>query len=356
MDDVSTEAPRQRVCIDLIQEYWHAPTDVAIAVPSSVVLSVPSTIDASTPPLSPTQSHSTVSSDSITDEDGVVHPAGPRLIHAIDPTIGCTSHLSRPATSVFFVFKNGEEAPVHSETTEMEITPRGEEGGFLYSTTLVPQFWHIIRDAADPTQFTIVQDIREVEAPSAVIYSSEYYFKFAAAPLALPPAPAVLAPAPAPQTQMRLDIPVAPPALSLTDVSSWASACSLTDGFGSPFVSPLSTTSSVFSDASFGGALHTPIYENEADPFSQAFSTFLDLDGAAQAGSTPMELATGTAGDAKYDNCATTMTSPVLTLSYPSDNDYFAHCKDLTSPFTFDPTVPSFDFTNTVDPAYIQLY
>jgi transcriptional enhancer factor len=49
--------------------------------------------------------------------------------------------------------------------------------GFLYSTTLVPQYWKVISKSSDPTRFTIYQEVSKSDN-AALIFSATYKFGY----------------------------------------------------------------------------------------------------------------------------------------------------------------------------------
>lgn len=258
--------------IDIYQEPHHTPTSFSLPGPSpSLSSSGSSRDDTSTSPLSPTVSES----DSWKDAAVRIHPT-PRYSHCIDNIISYKSLTSLPSKSVCSVYRDGQQDSAHEETTDVVIS-RSDDDQFLYTSILIPNFWKVIVDSPNPTEYTIFQDIVEVGSDSAnsTIYSAVYRFKFSSPPT--PPTP--------PSLQLTL-----PPGPSLSfDVSSWAEA-SFSDCFASPYESPLSTTSSVFSDASFASGVHTPSYEMESDPFATAFTNFMDLEGGDLHDVTPAVL------------------------------------------------------------------
>jgi len=67
---------------------------------------------------------------------------------------------------------------------------QGAEQQLLYGTTLVPKFWHEIRDSPDPTQYSIIQDVHRIDAASGaphglsrrrrsvLVFSAIYHFRY----------------------------------------------------------------------------------------------------------------------------------------------------------------------------------
>ncbi|KAG6917251.1 hypothetical protein DXG01_003283 [Tephrocybe rancida] len=109
----------------------------------------------------------------------VLHPSQrPRPFHMIDPTITFVGPSTVAAESSFVVYSAG--VVTFSETTQLTaagVAPERTDGALLYSTALVPNFWSKIAASADPTQFTIVQDVTSCgsETPT-IIFSAMYKF------------------------------------------------------------------------------------------------------------------------------------------------------------------------------------
>ncbi|KAI0079831.1 hypothetical protein K474DRAFT_475719 [Panus rudis PR-1116 ss-1] len=91
----------------------------------------------------------------------------PRPLRVINPTVTFKSATPLTAQSVFKVFHNG--TIVHTETTEFQLCsssclPQSPwssqvECSFLYSTTLVPQYWQRLCESLDLNPYTIEQDV-----------------------------------------------------------------------------------------------------------------------------------------------------------------------------------------------------
>ncbi|KAG8220469.1 hypothetical protein J3R82DRAFT_3164 [Butyriboletus roseoflavus] len=121
-----------------------------------------------------------------------------RHIRNIDPTVTFVSPSPVNGKSSYIVLLDG--APVHSENTPLEYvgpyfsSPMGHSPGdepILYNTALVPKYWDVLREAADPTLYTIVQDVYRNPDPvptqdyserphPARIFSAIYHFRYPA--------------------------------------------------------------------------------------------------------------------------------------------------------------------------------
>ncbi|KAJ6616810.1 hypothetical protein B0H10DRAFT_2219147 [Mycena sp. CBHHK59/15] len=106
----------------------------------------------------------------------VLHASShPRRLGTINPTVTFVSQQPIVAQSRFTVYS--EDLILHAEVKPlvllMDPVPQGS--GFLYSTTLVPEYWKIISGSPDPTRFTIVQEVVK-DDNSATIFSATYKF------------------------------------------------------------------------------------------------------------------------------------------------------------------------------------
>ncbi|KAH0829026.1 hypothetical protein J3R83DRAFT_2480 [Lanmaoa asiatica] len=122
-----------------------------------------------------------------------------RHIRNIDPTVTFVSPSPVKGKSSYIVLLDG--APVHSEDTTLEYvgpylsSPTGRSPGeqpILYNTPLVPKYWDVLCEAADPTLYTIVQDVYRVPDPAPTqdysqrprpvrIFSAIYHFQYSSA-------------------------------------------------------------------------------------------------------------------------------------------------------------------------------
>ncbi|TFK45131.1 hypothetical protein BDQ12DRAFT_595088 [Crucibulum laeve] len=105
----------------------------------------------------------------------------PRRMAEIDPTITLVSRSTAPARSFFSVYAN--DAVIFSEDTTLVpfgCAP-GDSEAILYSTTLVPGFWHKLSQSSDPSKYTIVQRVVQdssSDSPASVIFSAMYKFNY----------------------------------------------------------------------------------------------------------------------------------------------------------------------------------
>ncbi|KAI0644880.1 hypothetical protein C8Q79DRAFT_911633 [Trametes meyenii] len=119
-----------------------------------------------------------------------LNTSGPRVLRHIDPSVTFMSRAPLAAHSSFKVSKNGT-GHVHSERTELEMLssscmpmpqwPSEMECTFLYRTQFVPRFWETLCRSADPSTFTVVQEIvrsgaAEQHTPEDVLLSIVYQF------------------------------------------------------------------------------------------------------------------------------------------------------------------------------------
>ncbi|KAF7375756.1 TEA domain-containing protein [Mycena sanguinolenta] len=111
-------------------------------------------------------------------EDNVhVSDRPPRRLSSINPTVTFTSPNPVAAESRFTVYS--EDRVVHAETTTLTPVHSAPVPGFLYSTTLVPEYWKAISESSDPTRFTIYQEVSKRD-DSTLIFSATYKFAYPA--------------------------------------------------------------------------------------------------------------------------------------------------------------------------------
>ncbi|KAF9222304.1 hypothetical protein BS17DRAFT_708933 [Gyrodon lividus] len=125
-----------------------------------------------------------------------------RHMRDIDPTVTFVSPSPVNGKSSYIVLLDG--APVHSEDTKLEYvgpyysssssSSAGQNSGngpVLYTTALVPKYWDILCKAADPTLYTIIQDVYRAPDPvpnqgfsqrprPVLIFSAIYHFQYLA--------------------------------------------------------------------------------------------------------------------------------------------------------------------------------
>ncbi|KAJ7661756.1 hypothetical protein B0H17DRAFT_1144563 [Mycena rosella] len=116
------------------------------------------------------------------DHDGgdVIHASDrPRRLRSINPTVTFMSQSPVAAQSRFTVYSN--DLVLHTETAPLApaMAPAPDVSGFLYNTTLVPQYWKVISKSPDPTRFTIYQEVVR-DDPPAVVLSTTYKFSYPA--------------------------------------------------------------------------------------------------------------------------------------------------------------------------------
>ncbi|KAG2343143.1 hypothetical protein BDR05DRAFT_983039 [Suillus weaverae] len=113
-------------------------------------------------------------------------------IRDIDSTVTFVSPSTIIGKSSYIVLLDG--APIHSEDTKLEcvgpyFTGSSGDGPLLYSTALVPKYWETLCKSADPTVYTIIQDVyrtldpgtpaRSSGRPRPVpIFSATYHFRY----------------------------------------------------------------------------------------------------------------------------------------------------------------------------------
>ncbi|KAI0764314.1 hypothetical protein BD413DRAFT_494797 [Trametes elegans] len=120
-----------------------------------------------------------------------LNTSGPRVLRHIDPSVTFMSRAPLAAYSSFKVSRNGAGGPIHVERTELEMLssscmpmpqwPSEMECTFLYRTQFVPRFWETLCRAADPSAYTVVQEIvrsgaAESYTPDDVLLSIMYNF------------------------------------------------------------------------------------------------------------------------------------------------------------------------------------
>ncbi|KIJ63489.1 hypothetical protein HYDPIDRAFT_112907 [Hydnomerulius pinastri MD-312] len=143
-------------------------------------------------------SHAPVASSSMSSSHGSsFRPSdAARRMRDIDPTVTFVSPSPVIGKSSYIVLLDG--APVHTEDTKLEYvgpyfsSSQGQspgDGPVLYNTALVPKYWEILCKAADPTLYTIIQDVYRAPDPtpnqghsqrprSVLIFSAIYHFKY----------------------------------------------------------------------------------------------------------------------------------------------------------------------------------
>ncbi|CAK5266359.1 unnamed protein product [Mycena citricolor] len=103
-----------------------------------------------------------------------------RQLATIDPTI-CFSlpvqSQSLSARSAETVILTSSQAPVHSETTQLSLRPGPEEGSWVYTTSLVPNFWQVFVQDPDPSRYEIRQQVVS-NLDSRVLFSATYRFVY----------------------------------------------------------------------------------------------------------------------------------------------------------------------------------
>jgi hypothetical protein len=120
-----------------------------------------------------------------------------RRMRDIDPTVTFVSPSPVNGKSSYYVLLDG--APVHSEDTKLEYVgpyfsssadQTSGKGPVLYTTALVPKYWDILCKAADPTLYTIIQNVYRApdpvpnrgysqRPPPVLIFSAMYHFQYA---------------------------------------------------------------------------------------------------------------------------------------------------------------------------------
>ncbi|KAJ6477898.1 hypothetical protein C8R47DRAFT_644311 [Mycena vitilis] len=117
----------------------------------------------------------TVSSMSL-ESGGVVHASEhPRHLGSINPTVTFMAQSPLAAQSRFSVYSG--ERMLHAETTPLAPVEDASVSGLLYSTSLVPEYWKVISESQDPTQFTIYQEVRR-DDNSVIVFSATYKFSY----------------------------------------------------------------------------------------------------------------------------------------------------------------------------------
>ncbi|KAK7017802.1 TEA domain-containing protein [Favolaschia claudopus] len=107
----------------------------------------------------------------------------PCPLSCIDPTVTLISHASHAhvAQSQFFVYKDNHRV-VHTETALLTSSIDFSQPNcpqMLYAAKLVPGYWSTIVESPDPTRFSILHQVANVD-DNAVIFSALYVFRFAA--------------------------------------------------------------------------------------------------------------------------------------------------------------------------------
>jgi len=112
------------------------------------------------------------------DSEDIVHASDhPRRLASIKPTVTFISPGPVAARSQFTVYS--DDRVVHTESVPLTPVDNPSVTGFLYGTTLVPEYWKVILQSTDPTRFTICQEVIKEET-SAVAFSATYKFSYAA--------------------------------------------------------------------------------------------------------------------------------------------------------------------------------
>lgn len=108
----------------------------------------------------------------------IVHASDrPRRLRTINPTVTFMSQTPLAAQSRFTVYS--EERILHTETVPLSpvVEPAQQVSGFLYSTTLVPEYWKVISESPDPTRFIIYQEVVKDDV-AALVFSATYKFSY----------------------------------------------------------------------------------------------------------------------------------------------------------------------------------
>ncbi|KAJ6615771.1 hypothetical protein B0H10DRAFT_47716 [Mycena sp. CBHHK59/15] len=109
--------------------------------------------------------------------ENVMHASEhPRRLGSINPSVTFVSQQPIVARSRFTVYS--EDLILHDETAPLVLLmdPIPQDSGFLYSTTLVPEYWKIISRSPDPTRFTILQEVAEND--NSIVFSATYKFSY----------------------------------------------------------------------------------------------------------------------------------------------------------------------------------
>jgi len=110
------------------------------------------------------------------DSEDVIHASDrPRHLNSINPTVTFVSQGPVVAQSRFTVYS--EDRVRHTETAPLTPVANAPVAGFLYSTTLVPEYWKVISESTDPTRFTIYQEVVKSDN-STVVFSATYKFSY----------------------------------------------------------------------------------------------------------------------------------------------------------------------------------
>ncbi|KAK7018161.1 TEA domain-containing protein [Favolaschia claudopus] len=106
----------------------------------------------------------------------------PWPLSCIDPTVTLISHASHVhAQSQFFVYKDNNRI-VHTETAPLTSSmdfsqPNGPQ--IIHAAKLVPEYWITIVESPDPTRFSILHEVVNLD-DNAVIFSALYVLRFGA--------------------------------------------------------------------------------------------------------------------------------------------------------------------------------
>ncbi|KAJ7183920.1 hypothetical protein C8R46DRAFT_520862 [Mycena filopes] len=151
------------------------------------------------------------------DGGDVVHASDhPRRLGSINPIVTFMSPGPVVAQSRFTVYS--DERVVHTESTVLTPVTDASVPGLLYSTPLVPEYWKAISHSADPTRFTICQEVVKEET-SSVAFSATYKFSYPARQSSALPSPLDTLHFPDTHTHMRSDIDSLISAASLEEQS-----------------------------------------------------------------------------------------------------------------------------------------
>lgn len=136
--------------------------------------------------VSPSSHSSAPSSVPPTSPQAPSHSGSARRMRDIDPIVTFVSPTPINGKSSYIVLLDG--APIHSEDTKLvcvgpyvssasapsqpSSTGSTHGGPMLYNTALVPKYWDILSKAANPTLYTIIQDVYRAPDSGA---ASAYY-------------------------------------------------------------------------------------------------------------------------------------------------------------------------------------
>ncbi|KAJ7766993.1 hypothetical protein DFH07DRAFT_335295 [Mycena maculata] len=120
-----------------------------------------------------------VSSPSLwSDSEDTIHASDhPRRLSSINPTVTFMSQAPIVAQSRFTVYS--EDLVLHAETTPLVpvVDPSVQVSDYLYSTTLIPEYWKVISESPDATRFTIYQEVVK-DDNSTLVFSATYKFSY----------------------------------------------------------------------------------------------------------------------------------------------------------------------------------